>query len=451
MILPPYTWHGENIETISINETRFKHAKFGLLGAFGLKKKHFHRFKTASNQKIIWSDKLGGVAGGSHQDSEEKRKILHEFVIVEKFFLDKQLFVGYRGVIDPCKPMRGILREDCSVKLELSSRNRKFNFKVCLAYFDMNEVLELLLFCDLDSIGLDDLIFLKQAKWYRSEAEGWRMIAPYSDGSHCRTIADLCAVILASCQLDTSALQQQGWPFFDFIEIENVRPCKSVQLKADHVLSDREFFGLVTGDEGYRLVDVKADYVKSVIDDKKMQFVGRKYFFYQFSLTSCVGFFSKDRHLVRKKWSDKYRYSVGYIPSLFEYTGFKNSVPCIQDGILLLVERCLLRYVKLHQLYSSLEAGRLAQHWLKKKCRWIGSIWREPGLFKELDTLDIIIDNALWIIAHGYEELLFGYNNLRDKVDRCIERRSKHFYQTVILIITIVGVVLAFFQIIGRV
>ena len=409
----------------------FHDVKFGLLGAFDVPKKNFDRWCVKSKDKIIWNNIYSAF-----EANDAFEKIFYEYKIVEKFFLDKQLFIGKRGDIDPSKPMRGVVSETFNVCIHLSKKCIRVSFKASLAYFEKQEVLQLLLFDMIPKIDIDSLIFLKQCKWYKSEKEGWRIVTNYSNEVEVTSISELCLSILSITGLDTKQINKE-WPFFDFIEIENVSP--DSKFIAKNLLSKSEYFALVTGDEGFRLVDPDADYVANVINNDKMKFVGRKYFLYHFSLTSCIAFFSKDRLQIRKEWSNYYKDNVGYIPSLYEYTHFTNTLPCIADGILLLVERCLLRYAELHRVYVNLTQPSFIRRVANKT---FGKDRVYSILFR-LDDLDIIIDNALWIIAHGYEDILFGYSNLRSSVEKAIERRSKNLFERLTLILAIIAAFIA--------
>nr|MBC8466114.1 hypothetical protein [bacterium] len=132
----------------------FHNVKVGLLGAFDVKKKTFDQWRMKSKDKILWKEINGTV-----EINDSFTNTFYEYDTVENFFLDKQLLIGKHGSTNPSKPIRGLLREIFRVSIRLSKRTIKLNFNVSLAYFEKQEVLQLLLYDTIPHIDIDSLIF----------------------------------------------------------------------------------------------------------------------------------------------------------------------------------------------------------------------------------------------------------------------------------------------------
>ena len=324
--------------------------KFGLLTAVEIEEQIFTTWRNTLSIPIDWLPP-NNIDSVDHIEN----KIFQEYYIVEKFYLDKQLFVGKRGSFDPIRPIRGIAHRPVEVRYKLSSKDIVLNFFITFAYFKPHKVLQVFLFTNISNILIDDLIFIKQSKWYQVEGEGWKLSVNYT-GKQPETINQICNKVL----------------------------------------------------EAYRIHGHKHNRIPDL--------------------------FAKNRQKIRKEWSLWYKQKVGFVPSLYSYTCFSNEMPCIGDGVLLLVERCLLRYIELTRMYEQLIDLR---RFVAIKRVFNKLIWQDKDskILTRLDHLDLIVDNSLWIIAQGYEKSLFGYHNLKERVVTAIERRSKFTSERVFFII----------------
>jgi hypothetical protein len=422
--------------------------KFGLLSAIELSTNEYRRWKHDKTTPINWQQKdINGLPDNN------AGSILNDFFVVEKFYLDKQLFVGKRGGWHSFRPERGISNRSIEVRYKLAKRSIakrsiKVEFKVAVAYFEEHNVMQILLFTTFPKIRLDDLIFIKQAKWYQVETSGWKLLVNLS-GPSPDNLSSLCAKVLNSFGL--ADVEDKGHPFFDFIEVSNLspseNPSENKSFKADHRLTTNEHYGLLTGDEGYRLIGDNNESVKNALSNETMSFGSRDYFFYHFTSTSCVCFFSKDRSKIRNEWSRWYRDNVGFIPSLYDYTNFSSPLPCIADGVILLIERCLLRYIELSRVYEYLSDAKRFVAVMRVFKKLIGAE-TDRKLLSRLDKLDLIVDSSLWLIAVGYEKYLFGYKNLQDRVVSAIERRSRFTSERVSIIIGFSAIIIGLLSLI---
>lgn len=412
-------------------------SRFGLLGAFGVRDRDFDRWRGGASSRIHWSN-----------NAVPRDEPLQEFQIVQKFLLEKQLFFGRDRPFPSFPPERGITIDRLAFKLRLATRTVDLNFHLLSSYYREQKILMVLLFGELPDLSLDELIFLKQTKWYKETGE--RSCLSLADHPE-RRFASLHETIVTALEdLGLSAIDKNEWPFFDLIELHDFGPSGETGPNSENRLTSQQHFGLLTGDEGYRLIDPKEKNVCDFLAAEDMRFAGRKYFLYHFHVTSCVAFLDARIYDWRGDWRRYYKDHVGYIKLLDNYIGFRNTIPCLADGIVLLVEVCLLRYVELCRIDQLLERSRRRLS--------VQQIWRRlwghtilENTIRGLERLDLYTGSALWIIGGPYSERLFAYSDLRSRIDRAIDRsqiiRSEIISSrltTLSLVIAILAIALSF-------
>lgn len=409
-------------------------SRFGLLGAFGVRDRDFDRWREGASSRIHWSN-----------NDVPRDEPLQEFQIVQKFLLEKQLFFGRDRPFPSFPPERGITIDRLAFKLRLATRTVDLNFHLLPSYYREQKILLVLLFGELPDLSLDELIFLKQSKWYKATGErSCLSLADYPE----KSFAGLHETIVTVLEdLGLSAIDNNEWPFFDFIELHDVGPSGKTGPNPENRLTSQQHLGLLTGDEGYRLIDPKERNVCGFLAAEDMRFADRKYFLYHFHVTSCVAFLDARIYDWRGDWSRYYKDHVGYIEVLDNYIGFRNTIPCLADGIVLLVEICLLRYVELCRIDQLLEGPR----------RWfiVRQIWQRvrghttlENAVRGLERLDLYTGSALWIIGGPYSERLFAYSDLRSRIDRAIDRSQIIRSEIISSRLTMLSLVIAIFAIV---
>lgn len=419
--------------------------RFGLMGHFTLSESNYIRWQRNSGAWIKWY--RSGATGPVERRADDSAAI-GAFRTAEDFLVGKMLFVDKeqqkKGL-----PDRGELNESVPAQLRFFPNQAEnvldSGWKVILSYYSKYECLMALLYTRISKISVDQLILLRELKWYQKEQDSWILsyngkllqTKPLLDLIH-RILRDVCCCPLA---LES----QQKSPLFSLIELRQTGPAWGFMNGCSYVrrLKPEEHFGLLSGDEGYRLADAP-DF------DQTMQFTGRNYFSYQFSPTNCIAFYMPDMGEKKTNWADWYRGNVARVPTLDRYIRLDPFVPCLADGIPLLIELCLIRYVELTNLKDEIgKALSRKRFWTILLRLWtillhlFGGNTRLEKAQSKLEQLDLYQDSALWIVGGSYTDKLFAYSAIRERVDRM--RKSYQQVQSEIIstILTIVAILIS--------
>jgi hypothetical protein len=413
---------------------------FAILSAHDVQSSTFAHWKRKSGEDgtIVWADQKHADRSASSLPNPDCVSLLSNFEAASGFLTEKMLFSGK----DADKRFRSQARGASKTAFDVtfgfdrtSGRQRQIQFHVVLGHSEADSLLTVLCFAALDRISLDELIFIKQAKWYRTHPDqGWTLTL--KDCGECESLREVIEKIVLQLDLDVSGTPKE-WPIFDFIELRGIGPAQVVTSQFANEgsrLTPSEHLGLVIGDEGYRFISDHEDSRYSrVLTDEAMQFQGRDYFLYHFAATSCVGFLSSDAGEKKCDWANIYKENVGHICSLDAYQRLDPAVPCMADGVPLLVESCMVRDIGLRRISASLETAMESRAMgLPKRLkalgltallpvrRLLGPTKLENAVF-QLERLDIYNDsNVLWIIGGPYTDHLFKYSAIRRRIDRTI-------------------------------
>ncbi len=369
-----------------------------------------------------------------------------DFRIPEKFLISKQLFVEEgESPIPSFPPKRGRSRRDCTLDVRVGGGDKlTLPFTVVLSYFETQNVLTLVAYVRFSEISIDRLLFVKEAKWFKEKDEDWlRLRADGSNPQRVDSYADAFEAFLHAC--GANGFCTKDWPLFDFLEISDYGPALGGGPNSDVRLTVREHYGLLYGDEGYRLIDDTEKRYQAFLLDDDTRFRGRAEWLYNFGHTTCLSFVTPDIAQSRLTWSTYYRDRVGYVPILDRYIGFDTDVPSLRDGIPLLVELCLLRYVELRAIADLLKKEQGSSIWQIFLWMWMRFRGTTPieRAVSALQRLDLYQDTALWIIGGAYTDLFYAYGSIRKGLDRAIATDQSVSSDVRVFIIGIISLVLA--------
>ncbi|MBV8530131.1 MAG: hypothetical protein JO104_02350 [Candidatus Eremiobacteraeota bacterium] len=352
---------------------------------------------------------------------------LDDFRIPEKFLSQKQIFTPGHAPIPSWPPLRGqVTDKRLEVVVELAAGPRRIVFDhVFVSFFAIQRILTMLAVVSFDEILVDDLLFIKQGKWYDCDAEAKPWLK-YSDGTCGHTYVKCFARFLNDCAVQ--GVKDEGWPVFDFIELRMDGPSDGPGPNTDDRLPIAEHWGLLMGDEGYRLIDTTTENYelnyKQALVGAASCFHGRRDWLYNFSPTSCLAFVDSNIEASRAAWSEFYAKNVGKIEMIDAYIGFTPVVPALQDGVPLLVEICLLRYAALKRISLLLQSeegkGLLPRVWDLMIARVRGRTPLESAV-RRLKELDLYQESGLWIIGGPYTDSLYEYEPIRKRLDKSID------------------------------
>jgi len=331
------------------------------------------------------------------------------------------MFTEGRAPIPSWPPLRGEAHDKLTLRFQLANGSLRLAFDVFVACFSEQRIITLLAVGAVPEISLDELIFVKQGKWYhcRDDSRHWLEVV----GGNTR-----CGVSYSSCfeqflrERGAVGLKPNEWPIFDFIELRSCGPAAGSGPNASANLEIDEHWGLLAGDEGYRLIDTGETNYAETLKDPAWRFRGRKDWLYNFSPTSCVAFVDAGIDASRRAWRRYYAGNVGEVAILDQYLGFNSAIPALQDGIPLLVEICLLRYVELRRISELLQREERRGSWRLLKWLWDrkGPTPLERAVTK-LDHLDFYQESGLWIIGGEYTDRLYEYKVIRKRVDALVD------------------------------
>lgn len=402
--------------------------QFGLMGYFKMPHANFCRWRNqAAEKKIFWH--------APDTEFMSSPPVIQQFRTIERFLIEKMLFVGKKRQLSGSIPWRGKLESNIPTEFRCRTGTGQEHpleiiWNVSLSYYQENDGLILFLHANIPEISLDHLILLRNLKWQQSpNLASWSISVKNSAkqfGLYQSFIHNILAESGHSCPTGQS---DQSAPLFSFTALDQIGPAKDVMpyplFDDKKRLTEQEHWGLLSGDEGYRFVQIEKENRYISLQDKKMQFCGRDYFSYHFSPTNCIGFFSERMAATKKAWADWYRENIADIPTLDGYIRLSPEVPCLADGIPILVELCLLRYVELTNVEQELRAASTQNPWSPIWTRLrLGKTRLEKSLTR-LEQLDLYQDSAVWIIGGTYTDHLFGYANIRERIDRVIKTHQQ--------------------------
>ncbi|GAB4226226.1 MAG: hypothetical protein Tsb0032_32540 [Kiloniellaceae bacterium] len=385
--------------------------RLGFLAAFEFRPEPYMAFTEGSCGRFIW-----------RAEEAARATELANFAVAEEFLLGKQLFFGRERPIPSFPPRRGV--SEARIRLAFKQRHKSIvaDCEAVVSLFEEQGVLTALLHAEIDEISVDDLVFLKELKWYQGAEHPLIEVGP--EATPARTMHEAICQVLRCFGADP--VRDNHWPIFDFIELNRDGPSVGNGPNEGNRLSVAEHWALLTGDEGFRLIDSDDEKYAKFLKSEEHLFRGRSYFLYQFFPTSCLAFTEQNADAIRGRWQAFYRENVQEIPVLDAYIGLSTRVVCLRDGIPLLVEVCLLRYIELTRIDRALskfsEQRRLRSlATLGQTLARLGGVTAVERSAAALHRLDLYQESALWIIGGAYTSSLYQYERLRNRIERTIQ------------------------------
>ena len=274
--------------------------RFGLLGAFELLPRKYIAFQRGRLGKLVWDRDIGSD------------RPLEAYRAVEEFLLEKQIFFGRERQNPSFPPDRATCDVPLNIAFRIGGREFQSEFGLIVSLFSEYDVLTILLYTEFSQISVDELIFIKGLKWYKSDNDCCIWIGPEQDPAD--SIYDAMHQILRGYGSDP--LSNLYWPIFDFVELSDYGPAVGEGPNEESRLHLNEHWGLLSGDEGYRYIDAERGPYSATLTSEDIKFRGRSYFLYQFFPTSCLSFMDAEVDEIKEVWRKYYKKSVNHLPVL---------------------------------------------------------------------------------------------------------------------------------------
>ncbi len=376
---------------------------------------------------------------------------LCDFVIAETFLNSeqKQMFLRGRQLIKSWPPERAQAPGSLKLTLALTSRELLFEFGVYTAYFKDQRIIVAIAQSKQFDITLDDLIFVKNAKWHNCGKDAGPHWLKVTDSGACGVSYYHCMaafLIERGLPLDTS----EPWPLFDFIELRDRGPARGGGPNACAPLSIAQHWGLLCGDEGYRLIDESEPKYTQALQNEEWRLRNRRDWLYNFIATSCLAFVDPRIESHRRLWEEFYSRRLCQLKSVTDYVGFNPDIIGLQDGIPLIVEVCLLRYAQLRNVLEILKPMKRRAP-LKRIRVAIQSIVGYSPLeltVRTLNELDLYKESGLWLSGGAYTERLYNYRSIYQTLNTMIDESKtlsadkRSFFMNVVMVLLTIIVVL---------
>lgn len=426
--------------------TTLSNVKFGLMGYLPLSKEEFDTWRTGDKAGLVgWSD-----------SGQPPSATIREFQIVENFLPNKMLFVGNSDSKGENVPLRGELTKQVPVQCDFgvgpdAEKSTAWSWAAVFVFYEKYDALVILLHTDIPRISVDQLVFLREQVWYPGNTKkSWRLFVE-SEQKVLDSFHALFNCVLSDARLHSLKIDKD-YPLFSLIELRSIGPATEVMNFPSHrdSLTLGEHYGLFSGDEGYRLVNLERGGAGSPINtgypsslfDPQYQFSGRKHFAYHFSSTNCICFMAEDVANLKKKWADWYTAQVVEMSTVSEYVGLATNVPCLSDGIPIMVEVCMIRYRSLVSIERELRQAFDRPTWERIRIRFKARTALDLAQ-RRVEQLDLYQDNALWIIGGPHTDLMFDYAAVRARLDKARQSIQQIESETTRIMMGFAGLALA--------
>lgn len=344
---------------------------------------------------------------------------LEDCILVENFFLSKQLFhVG--------KDYKMISRFIPSIDLELifpikNKNGDEIRIKptvITSLYNDIN-VTTLTLNLTFDEIGTDDLIYIKSLKWnsikhYKKSPKIKVFIDKKDRGD--QFFCDFFKILFNEVFEDKLMIGTESESILDLIDIRDKKIGESLFYRN----RDGLLLGLLLGDEGYCINSDKM--IKNHLSNQNMYMEYREYFKYFFSPTSILGLFSKEypkcnKEVFAKDYAEKYK---NFEP-LCKYINLVSDIANLSDGLALVGEVTLIRYSILKEIDLNIrdefEEGRM---------RFEKLINLKKEITTRIANIELLAKDVLWINLLSASDEMFGYKHIKMNINERLEYLDDH-------------------------
>jgi hypothetical protein len=353
-------------------------------------------------------------------DREELNSPISDYLLVEKFFLSKRLYHNVRKdlLISRVSPNR-----ELTLKFPLGNRdsNREITVSpdIVFSYYRGLGVLTTTIVLRSLDISVQELIFLKSLRWMaRTGPDNVPKIKiAYEDSTDEASFTTLFDDIIDHYLRDIVDPLVESDVILDSIEVHD----SNIGVELFERNRDKLLFGLLTGDEGYRMNtdDMVADYLEN--GDIEVHY--REYFRYYYTRTSLLGLFSEEYPNNKRQFAGEYAERHGYISPQTDFINLVSSVPNLSDGHLLTAEVALVRYTLLREidrrLNSEVAIGKTDEDPIQD--REIDALFDlKHDITQTLTHVDLLTNSDLWVNLPISIDHVFGYKNTRKNLEEKI-------------------------------
>ena len=329
------------------------------------------------------------------------RGYLEDYILVEDFFLSKQLFNVGRDYT-----MISRFTPDINLELIFPIKHGPTTSTVIISFYRAVGVVTLTLNIVFEEIGTDDLIYIKSLKWNSIRHYDKAPMIDVVINGDCRKdqyFCDIFKLIWDEVFKDKLEIKLESESILDLIEIrDGVIGGPIFRGKRNDLL-----FGLLVGDEGHSINSSKMMDERISRPDKRMEY--RDYFKYFFESTTILGLFSKDYPKCGKKeFAKVYADRYSDFKPLCEYINLVSDIANLSDGLALVGEVTLVRYTVLKEIDQNIrtefEGGKMRlKHLLRLK----------NEIITRMTTIELLAKDVLWINLLSTTDEMFGYNSIK--------------------------------------
>lgn len=349
-----------------------------------------------------------------HKTKDKLSSVLEDYILVESFFLSKQLFHVGR---DYTMISRFIPPIDLELIFPIKSKagnTMKVKPTVIISFYRDIGVVTLILNIVWDEIGIDDLIYIKSLKWnsmkhYTDAPKIGVTINGKNKGEQyfCDIFKMLCNEVFEN----KLKIGTESESILDLIEIRD-------REIGEHIFYGKRndlLFGLLVGDEGYVINSAKM--MNEHLSNPDICIEYRKYFKYFFAPTTVLGLFPKDYPKRNKKeFAKVYAKRYNNFEPLCKYINLVSDIANLSDGLALVGEVTLIRYIMLKEIdlkiRDEFEEGEMSfRHLLRLK--------RE--ITTRTANIELLAKNVLWINLLSTTDEMFGYNSIKANIQERLE------------------------------
>lgn len=373
----------------------------------------------------IWNETLEYCDEGYYWHiKEDQRKIfktknilssaLEDYILVENFYLSKQLFHVGR---DYSMISRFIPSIDLELIFPIKSKDEspiKVKPTVILSLYRDMGVVTLILNVLYNEIGTDDLIYIKSLKWnsikhYKGAPKIRVFINGIDKGE--QYFFELLKILFNEVFKNKLKIGTESESILDLIEIRDKEIGEQLFCGKRNDL----LYGLLAGDEGYIFSNIKITNEYFTNPDRCIE--NRTYFKYFFAPTSILGLFSKDYPKFNKEEFAKFYAKKYYnFEPLCQYINLVSDIANLSDGLafvgeIILVRHTLLKEVDLNIRNEFEEREMDFKHLLRLK--------RE--IIIKLTKIELLANDVLWINLLFTTDDMFGYKSINKNIKERLE------------------------------
>ena len=367
--------------------------------------------KNSDGEWYYWEVKEG--IRKTQKGKDKLSSALEDYILVENFFLSKQLFhVGRDYTI--------ISRFTPPINIELTfpikskdGNTTKVKPTIIISYHKDIDVVTLILNTAFDEIGTDDLIYIKSLKWnsigHYEKAPKLKVTINGKDLEE-QYFCDIFKILFNEIFKGKLKIETETESPLDLIEIRDNEFGEQMFYGGHNDL----LFGILVGDEGYMINSLKM--MNKHISNPDIIMEYREYFKYFFAPTTILGLFSKDYPECKKKFSEVYANQYSNFEPLCKYINLVSDIANLSDGLALVGEVTLIRYAILKEIdlkiRDQFEEGKMSFKYLLRLKRKITT---------RIANIELLAKNVLWINLLSTTDEMFGYNSIKRNIQERLE------------------------------